>query len=97
MEPTCSRATPGCLVTEACSTPLRAGVVLSPREQCWVDLLSSRCNVYDKCIVDCLKDGRGKDVGGGCWHSCAYVFSGGVQCPAAPPVPGWERCDTLSN
>jgi len=78
----------------------KPGVVLSPREACWVSLLKSRCNVRDVCILKCLLSGEAKNTGGGCFHTCGNIYTsvGGklIACPNSP-VPGWKQCEHVSN
>jgi len=85
--------------TCATLTP-KPGVVLSPREKCWVSLLKSRCNAHDHCILKCLLNGEARNFGGGCSHPCGHIYTsvGGelIACPNSP-VPGWEQCEHLSN
>jgi hypothetical protein len=77
---------------------LKPGVVLTPSEECWVQKLRARCDVSDRCILKCLLDGEARNVGGGCWHVCGYIFVGvngePFLCPGSP-VPGWQECENL--
>lgn len=43
---------------------------LTARELCLVDKLKARCSVADDCLVSCIVSGKGREIGGGCWHIC---------------------------
>jgi len=92
-----AEATAACAERQDCdSLQTRDGVILTAAEACWVTILRQRCNIYDRCILSCLLNGEARDIAGGCWHTCGYIFVG-VQgkpflCPSSP-VPGWDKCD----
>ena len=70
-----------------CSDLPEASVELSERDRCRVFLLAARCTVADKCLVACIRNGEGKNIGGGCFHICnAYR-----QWVWEPPT-GWDTC-----
>jgi hypothetical protein len=85
-----------------CDIPLANGVVLSPREQCWLSLIKQRCGLGDECLVDCFSnakhrvrvDGRLDEhpIGGGCWHVCQ---SEGRRTWVEPV--GWSDCSALDS
>jgi hypothetical protein len=99
--PSQAEAIASCTKSGDCSDlTLKAGVVLSPFEECWVEKLRKRCDVYDRCILKCLLDGEARNIGGGCWHVCGYIFTSvkgePLLCPSSP-VPGWEECDKVKS
>jgi hypothetical protein len=50
----------------------RDSVGLSCWEGCAISRLSKRCNAKDRCLIECLRTGSGRNIGGGCWHVCAH-------------------------
>ena len=48
-------------------------VELTEAERCEVELLNDlqRKKDGDRCLIDCIERGAGRNVGGGCWHACA--------------------------
>tara|TARA_R110000868_G_scaffold294140_1_gene554675 strand:- start:122 stop:436 length:315 start_codon:yes stop_codon:yes gene_type:complete len=51
-----------------------ATVELSEVEKCVIALHHERGLEGDKCIVDCMINGEGRNVGGGCYHMC-FAYS----------------------
>jgi hypothetical protein len=58
---------------ESCDHPascaeltLKPGVELSTADDCWVRILTKRCNSEDRCIASCLLQGEARNIGGGC-------------------------------
>ena len=61
-------------------------VELTAAEQCEVELLNGlwRKQDGDRCLIDCIERGGGRNVGGGCWHACGrFPMSSG---------PDFETC-----
>ena len=80
-----------------CKAPIKDGVGLNASEQCFLDLMRSRCDGLDECLVRCLTSGKFRGVteegetwgiGGGCFHQCNY---GGRSEWKAPE--GTEECN----
>ena len=63
---------------------------LSPREQCEMEALRSRCTPHDDCYVSCIASPHGTLVGGGCAHVCGPPALQGDPQPAA-----LEECKNL--
>ena len=79
-----------------CEAPIRDGVELYESEQCFLNLLRSRCEGRDECFVRCLTSGEHRwvnekgetvSIGGGCFHLCDYGGRSGWEAPI-----GTEDC-----
>ena len=73
-----------CVETKTCDPP---PVVLDSEERCLIGLLEARGGERDQCLVECMKSGEGRCVGGGCWHMCRTPMDKWEQ------PPGWDRCE----
>jgi hypothetical protein len=71
-------------IDRPCDIPVAEGIILTPVEECILDLYKTRCSENDVCIVDCIanakdwfrtEDGAGGRIAGGCWHVC-YAYTG---------------------
>jgi len=58
---------------------------LTPRQQCVIAEFERGDLPGRACMVECIKDGSGYGIGGGCWHVC-YAYTG-------VPMPRPERFD----
>jgi hypothetical protein len=84
-----------------CSSLPEPSAGLTPKESCQVALLRQRCTATDSCILRCLLDSSGKNVGGGCFHVCGNIVvrvrGNLVACPRPwQPPPGWEACRQIT-
>ena len=84
-----------CQKAQDCSAPIAAGVTPSEEESCLLAVLRPRCDAVDKCLVDCIANGEGKNIGGGCFHLCGWVvvWDRGklYKCPEQV-TPEWCEC-----
>jgi hypothetical protein len=58
---------------------------LTPRQACVIAEFERNDLPGRACMIQCIKDGSGYDIGGGCWHLC-YAYTG-------VPMPRPERFD----
>src|SRR5688572_6317905 len=58
---------------------------LTPRQRCAIDIFEKERLPGAACMIECIRDGSGVDIGGGCWHLC-YAYTG-------VPIPTWGRFD----
>ena len=65
---------------------------MSPRDRCVYNAHRARCAYEDVCLLQCLSDDSGRDIGGGCWHVC-FAYSG-VRYTEPPAV---HSCNALSD
>jgi hypothetical protein len=65
---------------------------MSPRQRCVYNAHRARCAYEDVCLLQCLYDDSGRDIGGGCWHTC-FAYSG-VRYTEPPAV---ASCNALSD
>ena len=75
----------------SCDYPILAKHRNNPAISCRLEVLSLRCNDIDECLVYCVGNDVGENIGGGCAHLCNYrnrqywrppkIME---QCPALP-------------
>jgi hypothetical protein len=84
-----------------CDIPIAAGVVLTPREECWLKLIRDRCGPRDSCLADCFANAKDRErtgdqlsepILGGCWHVCLSFSSTEWKEPE-----GWKQCQSLEG
>lgn len=67
---------------------------LTPRQRCVIAEFERNDLPGRACMVECIKDGSGYNIGGGCWHIC-YAYTNVPMprpgrfdhCPDAGPEP----------
>ena len=64
-----------------------ATVELSEEEKCVISLYHERGLESDKCMISCMLNGEGKNIGGGCQHICF-----GYSDLKWVPLPETENC-----
>jgi len=75
-----------------CEVPIKSGLVLSPRERCWLARLKERCDPNDQCLAACIAQGAGRNIGGQCWHLC-FAYTDKVWTEP----DNWAECGSLSR
>lgn len=67
---------------------------LTPRQRCVIGIFEKKQLPGAACMIECIKEGSGVDIGGGCWHIC-YAYTAVPMpnparfdhCPDAGPMP----------
>ncbi|MBS2022108.1 MAG: alpha/beta fold hydrolase [Deltaproteobacteria bacterium] len=63
----------------------------TPLDDCMLGALRKRKTPADDCLADCFQHGKGKHLGGGCYHVCfAYQADRSIGDWVEPPE--WKEC-----
>jgi len=73
-------------VKPACRITPAPGVTLTAFEDSLVRVMGRVCTRGDECVVRCLAEGRGRDIGGGCLHLCQTAGPTSLSLPEPPPL-----------
>jgi len=71
--------------------------VLTDYDRCMIRALRARTTPEDDCLADCFESGKGRHIGGGCYHVC-FAHKGVRSNIATWRDPeGWQACDSTVN